>query len=456
MRSSGGLAIGLLGIGIGLGLASCGGDNAAASPPTTTPGAVTFWQDVAPIYNSKCVRCHQPGGIAPFRLDTYADAKSFAAFEKLRVNQGTMPPYFMVHDGSCGTFQDDVTLSDQQKQTINAWIDGGAPEGSPVTLTLPAQPALADAADVATPTFMPIAQGGQLAQFDEYRCFLMDWPHTSDGFLTGYDVTPGDAAIVHHLLGFVVDLQQTGDGGRTNAAIIQSLQDPASPRPGWPCFGGAGDGVNSSGLPITWAPGQGVVNYPEGMGVQVRTTDKLVVQMHYNLADAQNVGHSDSTTVHVRFTSSVNRRIDFLLPDPFLESVGRTDAAGNPAPDTLPPGQSDAKYTWNLTGRQMGIDGIPSADLMAVFPHMHGRGVRQFLKIGPSATNLSCAADLENWSFHWQEFYFYKTPIAITPTTQVQVTCEYDTSQDTQPVLPGWGTRNEMCLAVLMVALPPE
>ena len=35
------------------------------------------------------------------------------------------------------------------------------------------------------------------------------------------------------------------------------------------------------------------------------------------------------------------------------------------------------------------------------------------------------------------------------------MTCEYDTSRDTQPVLPGWGTRNEMCTAIMMVALPP-
>ena len=88
-------------------------------------------------------------------------------------------------------------------------------------------------------------------------------------------------------------------------------------------------------------------------------------------------------------------------------------------------------------------------------PHMHGRGLRQFLNIGP-ANASSCAAHLENWSFHWQEFYYYKTPIAITPDTQLSVTCEYDTSADTMAVLPGWGTRNEMCLTVLMVAMPPS
>ena len=111
-----------------LGVAACGGGG--GTQPAT--GAVTFWQDVAPIYNSKCVRCHQEGGIAPFRLDNYADAQAHAALEKQRTAAGTMPPYFMVHDGSCQSFQDDVSLTANQKSTIAAWVDGGAPEGTPV------------------------------------------------------------------------------------------------------------------------------------------------------------------------------------------------------------------------------------------------------------------------------------------------------------------------------------
>jgi hypothetical protein len=101
------------------------------------------------------------------------------------------------------------------------------------------------------------------------------------------------------------------------------------------------------------------------------------------------------------------------------------------------------------------LNGLASADLVAVMPHMHGRGRSEKLELGP-AGDLACAAHLENWDFHWQEFYFYKTPPTITPTTQVRVTCDYDTRNDTMPVLPGWGTRNEMCLTVLMLALPPS
>jgi hypothetical protein len=426
-------------------LVACG---SGADRPGTSSSAVTFWQDAEPIFNARCVKCHQPGGIAPFRLDTYPDAKAYAPLEVARVSQGTMPPYFMVHDGSCGSFHDEGTLTGKEKQTITAWVNGGMVEGTVASLALPAKPTLAGALDVATPTFAPVAQGGALATFDEYRCFLMDSPNPSDAFLTGYDVTPGEPSIVHHVLMFAVDPQATGADGRTNAAIMQSLHDASPDRPGWPCFGMAGDNVEVSGVPVTWAPGQGIVEYPAGMGFPIHTTDKLVVQVHYNLADPSSAGKTDTSTVHLRFASQVTRQIAFLLPDAFLGTLG------NPQPDTLPPGNADASYTWTKSGRDLGINGF-SVDLVAVMPHMHGRGIRQFVRLGTPG-NLSCSSHVEHWNFHWQEFYFYKTYPTLTADTQMQVTCEYDTSRDAAPVLPGWGTRNEMCLEVLMVALPPS
>jgi hypothetical protein len=429
----------------------CGGGG-STTPLQQMTGSVTFWQDVAPIYNDKCVRCHQDGGIGPFRLDDYASAKAEAALEAQYTMEGVMPPYHLVHDGTCGSFHDEITLTDDQKATIKKWADGGALEGTPVTLTLPPTPTLDNALSIATPRFAPVPQGGALAANDEYRCFLMDPPNTADAFLTGYNVTPGEASIVHHVLMFIVDptkvsTSQVGTTGMTNAQIIQALDDESPDRLGWPCFGAAGDGVDVSGVPVTWAPGQGVVNYPTGMGVPVRKTDKLVVQIHYNLADPGSVGKSDSTTVQLHFEDHVDRQLAFLLPDPFLESLQ------NPQPDTLPAGMADASYTWTRMASDVGV-GVP-VDLVAVMPHMHGRGIHQMFKMGP-AGDLSCASHVENWDFHWQEYYFYKTPVPITPATQLQVTCEYNTSQDTAPVLPGWGTRNEMCLTVLMVALPAQ
>jgi hypothetical protein len=50
--------------------------------------------------------------------------------------------------------------------------------------------------------------------------------------------------------------------------------------------------------------------------------------------------------------------------------------------------------------------------------------------------------------------YFYAEPMIIKPDTRLSVTCDYDTSSVQVPVKPGWGTRNEMCLATLFFTVP--
>ncbi|HEX2656861.1 MAG TPA: cytochrome c, partial [Polyangia bacterium] len=319
------------------GLATGGGGAAGGAGGTT--GAVTFWQDVAPIYNAKCVACHQEGGLGPFRLDNYPDAKAFAADELSMVEAGLMPPYFMVHDDSCGSFDAAKTVTATEKATIAAWVNGGAPEGTPVKLTPPAKPMLTGALDVSTPQFSPVPQGGQTAQNDEYRCFALDAPNPRDAFVTGYDVSPGEPSIVHHVIVFVVDPFALVGNGVTNADTIRTLDDASPDRLGWPCFGGAGDNLKVDSIPVTWAPGQGVVNYPDGMGVSMPSSRKLIVQIHYNLVDPASAGKMDQTTVHLRFADKVDRKLAFLLPDPFLDSLSKTK------PDSLPAGQANTKYT---------------------------------------------------------------------------------------------------------------
>jgi len=200
-------------------LPACGSDPAAATP--------TYWTNVAPIYYDKCVGCHQAGGIGPFALDNYASAKDHAADASAMVELNLMPPFLVDHSGSCGDFHDDETLSPAQKATIKSWVAAGAPEGQPRTLTLQPPPHLEQGTDYRTPDFAPEPQGGALAAHDEYRCFLLDSGLTAPRFITGYEVTPGNAAIVHHVLVFTVDAAKAVGGGKTNGDVMAAL-DAAS------------------------------------------------------------------------------------------------------------------------------------------------------------------------------------------------------------------------------------
>jgi hypothetical protein len=310
-------------------------------------------------------------------------------------------------------------------------------------------PELADGTDFPLPEFTPVIQGGPLAAFDEYRCFLLDLPRDADAFVTGYDVQPGNSALVHHVIAFIVDPGRVQDG-RTNAQIMQELHDadPNPARDGWSCFGMAGEGVAVESVPVTWGPGQGIVNYPSGVGVPLPRDRQLVVQVHYNMAGSALPGQTDRSLVRLRLAPEVERQAIFLLEDPLLDSLG----GGNPT--VLQPGLASEKYTWTRTGQQMGLPpGVP-AELISFGPHMHGRG-RKFSFELATSNDFECAGRVNDWDFNWQRLYHYAPAPPFTSDSLVRVTCDYSTLGDTDVVLPGWSTENEMCLATLVLALPP-
>ena len=126
----------------GLGCSSSGDDgdsNPVLAAQTAPP---TYWHDMAPLFAEHCMQCHREAGIAPFRLDDYAQAKSFAKLIAQATSERTMPPWSATSDGSCSEFADSLALSDQEIARIAAWVNGGATEGisGPVENAAPHSP----------------------------------------------------------------------------------------------------------------------------------------------------------------------------------------------------------------------------------------------------------------------------------------------------------------------------
>ncbi|HKP60255.1 MAG TPA: hypothetical protein VJV78_26200 [Polyangiales bacterium] len=437
-------------------LACCGDDfpspEAVREPDTGSDSAPTYWGDMAPLFAQRCMRCHSDGGIAPFRLDDYAQAKSFATLIEHVTRERIMPPWSVTSDGSCGDFANSEALSDAEIERISRWVRGGTPEGKKRAIERPAPPSLAYAYELSTPDFLPKVQGGELAENDEYRCFALDAPSDTPTFITGYEVVPGAPEIVHHVVMLLIDpdAETELDEGpqRTNAEQMRALDDESPDRLGWPCFGQAGDGISVAAAPVVWAPGQGVVLYPNKSGVLIRPNYKLVVQVHYNLADEKNRGKRDQTKLRLQLARKVENAGVFVLQDLLLDTLFQ----GKPA--TIPAGQRSTLYDWSSTGEEMGIGQLPEAQLYGVMPHMHQLGHKYTMTLRQKGGPEQCAAQVDNWDFHWQRMYFYEKPWTVRADSELSVTCDYDTSSVTGPVKPGWGTRNEMCLATLYFTVP--
>ncbi len=431
----------------------CAGKDTDNTPPEKTATAVTFWNDAAPIFNNRCVTCHQEGGIAPFRLDDFKSAKAQALLVKAVVENRTMPPFLAKGDGTCGDFKDSGWLSDAEIKTLGDWATGGAVEGTARTdLHPPTLSSLSDSVEVSTPVYLPVSKGDARAQNDDYRCFVVDPKAPNTPFITGYEVVPGTPAIIHHVLVMQVDSSKlVMDGSKTNGDLIREYDGASPDVDGWPCYGLAGENIALDGIPVTWAPGMGVVNYPAGIGVQLKPTTVLVMQVHYNLTDPATRGRTDVTKVRLKMASSVERVGLFDDTDKFLQTVV------TPTPASLPPGQARVPYTYEADyDRYMALFGTDSMEVHGVFPHMHTHGLDQHIEVIRAAGGANdCLADVPHWNFDWQLYYFYKQPLILNKGDKIRVTCTYDTSKRTEPLLPGWGTANEMCLTGLFL-VPPK
>ncbi len=413
--------------------------------------APTYWDDIAPVYRDNCVSCHQDGSLAPLALDSYAAAREWAQASAASVAARTMPPWgvegvsasggeALAEDvtapGSCDNeYTNDLWLSDEEIATIAAWVAAGTPEGTPREVTQPEVPGLAEGLDLMTPEFLPSPVGGGYGDSDEYRCFLVDPGLTEDAWLTGYEVYPGNAAIVHHVIGMPIDPERVGAGGKTNAMLLAEL-DGADGRDGWPCYAEAGGSIQTEGEYVSWAPGQGVVSFPEGSGLEMSTGDLFAIQIHYNLIAAQ--GETDTTTVRLNLEDAVERPGQIILMDGWdVNSIAAGDAA--------------ATVDWQLGRNSIAsYTGFDNVVIEGVLPHMHEYGAQQVMEIG-SSDEKSCVTGVRRWDFEWQRIYFYEEPISLASGEAVWVTCTYDLSAAESNVSWGWGTQEEMCLMGLFV-----
>src|SRR5437879_990974 len=89
----------------------------------------TFAKDVAPILQAKCQECHHTGSMAPMSLGTYEETRPWAKAIRERVITRQMPPWHIDPTVGVQKFKNDMSLTQDQIDTIVRWVDAGAPLG---------------------------------------------------------------------------------------------------------------------------------------------------------------------------------------------------------------------------------------------------------------------------------------------------------------------------------------
>jgi mono/diheme cytochrome c family protein len=106
----------------------------AAEPASEHP---TYAKEVSRIIQDNCQICHQPGQIGPMSFTSYEEIRPWAPLTRLKVMEREMPPYQYDHDIGVQELKDEWRMSEEDINTLVAWVDAGSPMGNLEDLPLP-------------------------------------------------------------------------------------------------------------------------------------------------------------------------------------------------------------------------------------------------------------------------------------------------------------------------------
>jgi len=406
---------------------------------------LTYLGQIRPLLDEKCNACHKSGGVGPFDFTKYENVVKYRNVIKNAISSGRMPPWQA--DNECNEYVDTISLLPRQKQVLLDWIEKGAPKGKAVTTKVPKPAALGlSREDVRLTLPNPYKPKGKP---DDYRCFVMDWPGEKVQYITGFRAIPGNKAIVHHMIAFLVKPDEVK---KYRALEAKESGD------GYTCFGGPGGKNVYPNWLGAWAPGGQGRDFPAGTGIKIEPGSKVVLQIHYNLATAKD--QRDQSSIAFKMSEQVEKEAE-LMPLAGFEWIDPDKKMMH-----IPAGKSDVRHRFAFEYTAFNDNRPLQIFSAALHMHMLGKSARIFIERGSAKKQAkgpfkeACLLHIPKWNFEWQRSYPLETSVLLYPGDKLGIECKWDNSQQNQPVVNGvkrktrdvyWGdgTYDEMCLGLL-------
>ena len=337
-------------------------------------GDITYSKHIAQIFNARCMECHRPGEIAPFSLTSFADTVGWEATIAEVVSEERMPPWNA--NPEFGHFKNDARLSADEKNLIRQWIKNGCPKGNPADLPTP--PEFVTGWRMSQPDMIiPVRDEAFTVPATgvvDYQYLRVDPKFTEDKYVVAAEARPGNPAVVHHIIAFLML------PGQTEVTLGKML--------------------------IGYAPGTSPLIFPEGAAMKVPAGTQIIFEMHY-------------TPNGTEQTDISNIGLKFIDASKVVHEVVGLEAVNHKL--RIPPGAaahlvvSSEKFREDIT-------------LLSLTPHMHLRGKSfRYEAVFPDGKS-EILLDVPKYDFNWQLRYEFSEPRLIPKGTVVTCRAEFDNS----------------------------
>jgi hypothetical protein len=371
---------------------------------------VTFSRDVAPIFQAKCQECHQPNSIAPMSLITFQEARPWARSIKERVAARQMPPWHIDRSVGVQQFKNDISLTDQQVDTIVRWVDEGAPQGDPKDLP-PPRPLVTDnewtaVKDGFGPPDLVVksSEYTMAAQHQDvwYRP-MSDIPLTEPRWAKLVEIRPTNLKgrkIIHHSIAYLV-LNNDPDAVNTGTAT--------GPDRG----AGADDLVNRRPMLMEWAIGKGYDLFRPDTGKLLVPGEKISWDQHIHAVGEEVTAGSEIGIWFYKKGEDPKKR-SYLVGFTGLRGARNLD---------IPP---------NSLAQTEGFTVLKENALITNFqPHFHLRGKSMQVEAVLPDGSSQILSYIGNFNFNWMTNYIYDDEAApvLPKGTVIHVSAWYDNTR---------------------------
>lgn len=342
--------------------------------------SLTYTDDISHILKDNCFECHQKGGIAPWAMESYNAVFGWSAMIKNVLLEQRMPPWQA--DPHYGEFKNNISLTEEEKRKLLAWIAGGLKKGDGEDLLASATPASSEWANGEPDYIITLKQEDIPATgIIDYRYQAHTLDFDKDVFVQSYQILPGNTSVLHHVLANV----EYPDGEQF------PIQDRKSE---W-----------LDGILIGWAPGGTPETFPEGSGKRIPKGSTIYFQNHYTTSGK---AESDVTRIGLYLNEDVPEK-EYLTIGPANFRI------------KIPPNEPAAAFTAVQEVEQ-------DITLYQALPHMHYRGKSMNFVVKYPDGETEKILNVPGYNFNWQRFYNFKTPKSIPAGSKIYVNAIFDNS----------------------------